>query len=196
MGDMTMSHRVLLFLLLPIGIGIAHGADSAAPRKADTSLFDPVASVVMHPRCINCHQIDWPRQTDRGIRHAQNVVRGTGGKTDRDGGHGYPTLQCTTCHQASNTAETRVPGAPHWQLAPLAMRWEGLSKAQICNALKDADSNGHRHGSEEVIEHVKTDPLVLWAWNPGAKRTRPPLSHPQFVEALETWAKAGMPCPE
>jgi len=39
------------------------------------------------------------------------------------------------------------------------------------------------------------DPLVLWAWDPGAARTMPPLSHAQFLEALEAWVKADMPCP-
>jgi hypothetical protein len=41
---------------------------------------------------------------------------------------------------------------------------------------------------------MKTDPLVLWAWSPGTARSSPPLSHDQFVEVLEAWVKAGMPC--
>jgi hypothetical protein len=40
---------------------------------------------------------------------------------------------------------------------------------------------------------MKTDPLVLWAWAPG-RRALPPLSHEKFVEALEDWVKAGLPC--
>jgi hypothetical protein len=59
--------------------------------------------------------------------------------------------------------------------------------------MKDPARNAGRHTGEEVIEHTKTDPLVLWAWAPG-RRTTPPLSHEKFVEALETWVKAGMPC--
>jgi hypothetical protein len=47
-----------------------------------------------------------------------------------------------------------------------------------------------------VIEHMKTDPLVLWGWNPGAGRTTPPLSQEQLVLALEAWVSAGMPCPK
>jgi len=40
---------------------------------------------------------------------------------------------------------------------------------------------------------MKMEPLVLWAWAPG-RRTTPPLSHENFVEVLEAWVKAGMPC--
>ena len=54
--------------------------------------FDPIASVVMHPRCINCHQDKSPRQTDAKIVHRPLVVRG---KDD----HGAPTQRCQTCHQ-------------------------------------------------------------------------------------------------
>jgi hypothetical protein len=42
---------------------------------------------------------------------------------------------------------------------------------------------------------METDPLVLWAWNPGAGRSKPALSHDEFVRALKIWAEAGLPCP-
>jgi len=171
-------------------------AQLAASAAGGPALFDPVASVVMHRRCLNCHQADAPRQTDRGVRHAQRVVRGTGGANPRDGGHGAPTLQCQACHQTTNTAEGRVPGVAHWSLAPRSMTWEGLSKAQICQQLKDPARNGNRTTAHEMIEHMRVDPLVLWAWNPGANRTTPPLDHASFVKALDAWAAAGMPCPQ
>ena len=56
--------KLLALLLMPL---IAQAGDAA--------LFDPVASVVMGPRCINCHQADAPRQKDWGVIHAQQVVR-------------------------------------------------------------------------------------------------------------------------
>ena len=61
------------------------------------------------------------------------VVRGPDGR-------GTPTLKCSTCHQTVNTAAGRVPGAPHWQLAPRSMVWEG-SDADLCRALKDPAKN-------------------------------------------------------
>jgi hypothetical protein len=161
---------------------------SEAAQTTNPGPFDAVAAVVMHPRCSNCHQLDFPRQRDDAIRHTQLVVRGADG-------HGAPTLQCQTCHQTANTADGRVPGAPNWHLAPLSMVWEGLGKAQICEQLKDPARNGGRRTGEQVIEHMKADPLVLWAWTPGAGRTPPPLSHQRFVQALEAWVGVDMPCP-
>ena len=157
------------------------------PAVASSATFEPVASVLMHPRCLNCHQDQSPRQGDTRNVHLPLIVRG------KDG-HGAPTQQCQTCHQATNTAGGFVPGVADWHLAPLSMLWEGRSKEQICEQLKDPRRNGGRRTGEQVIEHMKVDPLVLWAWSPGAGRTTPPLSHEQFVEALETWVRAGMPC--
>jgi hypothetical protein len=163
-------------------------ACSRSAPPGDPKLFEPIASVLMHPRCINCHQDQSPRQTDQKIRHLPLVVRGPGD-------NGAPTLTCQTCHQETNTADGFVPGVAGWRLAPLSMLWEGLTAAQICEELKDPKRNGGRTGGEAIIEHMKVDPLVLWAWAPGAGRTTPPLSHEKLVEALEAWVHAGMPCP-
>jgi hypothetical protein len=175
--------------LAPLIFVVAACSRSVAAPIADPVLFDPIASVVTHPRCINCHQDDSPGQTDDKIRHRPLVVRGADG-------HGAPTQPCQTCHQATNTADGFVPGVATWHLAPLSMLWEGRTKGQICEQMKDPARNGGRRTGEEVIEHMKTDPLVLWAWTPGAGRTTPPLSHQKFVQALEAWVSAGMPCPQ
>ena len=175
-------------LLLVIVLPIAACSRSQAAPAADPVLFDPIASVVMHPRCINCHQVESPRQTDAKIVHQPLVVRGADD-------HGAPTLPCQSCHQTTNTADGFVPGAANWRLAPLSMLWEGKTKAQICEQMKDPARNGGRRAGEDVIEQMKTDPLVLWGWAPGADRTLPPLSHEKFVEVLEVWVAAGMPCP-
>jgi len=177
---------VAVLSVLPLA---ACGRSEAAEAAASPEPFDAVASVLTHPRCINCHQDESPRQTDAKIFHQPLVVRG------KDG-HGAPTLQCNTCHQATNTADGFVPGVATWGLAPLSMLWEGKTKAQICEQIKDPARNGGRRTGEEVIEHMKHDPLVLWAWSPGANRTTPPLSHDAFVAAAEAWVKAGMPCPK
>ncbi len=178
---------LIIWPIVAAVVVIALGPGRASPT-VDASRFDPIASVVMHPRCINCHQDDSPRQTDRKTRHLPHMVRGADG-------HGAPTQPCQTCHQSTNTADGFVPGVANWHLAPVSMRWEGLTKAQICEQMKDPARNGGRRTGEAVIEHMKTDPLVLWAWNPGGSRTRPPLSHEKLVEALEAWVRAGMPCP-
>jgi hypothetical protein len=172
---------------LIVGLVALAGDGSDPPPVAPSATFDPIARVIMHPRCMNCHQDQSPRQGDAGTVHLPLVVRG---KDD----HGAPTQQCQTCHQTMNTAGGFVPGVPNWRLAPLSMLWQGRSPLQICEQMKDPARNGGRHTGEQIIEHMKTDPLVLWAWTPGIGRTTPPLSHDKFVEALEAWVSAGMPC--
>ena len=179
---------LFVVVLLAVPWATACSRSEAAPA-GDPALFGPIASVLTHPRCINCHQADSPRQTDAKILHQPLVVRGADG-------HGAPTQPCQTCHQTTNSgAGGFVPGAAGWSLAPLSMLWEGRTSAQICEQIKDPARNGGRHSGEEVIEHMKLDPMVLWAWSPGGGRTPPPLSHERFVEAAEIWARAGMPCP-
>jgi len=179
--------RILATLLAALPLA-ACSRGEAAPAPGP-SLFEPIASVVMHPRCINCHQDQSPRQTDSKVLHQPLVVRGTDG-------HGAPSQQCQTCHQATNTADGFVPGVATWHLAPVSMLWEGRTAAQICQQMKDPRRNGGHRSGEDVIQHMKTDPLVLWAWAPGGGRTSPPLSHEQLVASLEAWVSAGMPCPE
>src|SRR5215470_9953936 len=104
---------VLFGLAWSLLAGTACSRSEAAPG-GEPGLFDPIASVLTHPRCINCHQDDSPRQTDRKFRHRPLVVRGAEGR-------GAPTLPCQTCHQDTNTADGFVPGAPGWRLAPLSM---------------------------------------------------------------------------
>lgn len=176
-------------LLAGLTLAASAFAQSPPPYPPKEALFDPIASVVMHPRCLNCHQVEAPRQTDAGIPHTQRVVRGADG-------HGSAALQCATCHQTKNSADGKVPGADHWHLAPITMKWEGMSKAEICEQMKDPARNGNRKTPEQVIEHMRVDPLVLWAWEPGAGRSTPVISHADFLKALQAWADVGMPCPK
>jgi hypothetical protein len=102
-------------------------------------------------------------------------------------------MRCTTCHQSVNTAEGRVPGAPHWHLAPRPMGWEGLSDGELCRSIKDPARNGGR-SVPALVQHMTADALVQWAWNPGA-RTAPPVSQFDFHEAVKRWAVTGAACP-
>ena len=142
-----------IFVPIIVGLFAIASGRGQAPSAAPSPAFDPIASVLMHPRCINCHQDKSPRQTDARIVHQPLVVRG------KDG-HGAPTQPCQTCHQATNTADDFVPGVATWRLAPLSMLWEGRTNRQICEQVKDPARNGGRHTGEEIIEHMKVDPLV------------------------------------
>jgi hypothetical protein len=193
-----------LALLLTVGVGVFASSTQQreahrASRTEGLAAWEQVRSVLVHPRCINCHTaVEYPQQGDARRRHFGNVVRGPDG-------HGVPGLQCGTCHQESNADSTGVPGSHNWHLAPLSMAWQDrndklLSSAAICRALTDRRRN-HNMDGPALVKHNAEDTLVGWAWEPGRDiqgipRTLPPLSRAEFAEATRRWVEAGMPCPQ
>ena len=109
-------------------------------------------------------------------------------------GHGMPGLHCSTCHQPKNQDLAGVPGAPHWHLAPRSMGWEGLDDHDLAETLKDRSKNGDR-SLADLLHHMEKDPLVGWAWEPGANRAAPPISRADFVAAFRRWVDSGAPSP-
>jgi hypothetical protein len=193
---------VVLLLLLGASASIRSAAqnDSGRPSAQAQGLaaWEQVRSVLVHPRCINCHTaVDYPQQGDTRRRHFANVVRGPDGS-------GVPGLQCATCHQESNADSTGVPGSHNWHLAPLSMAWQDrndmpLSSTAICRAVTDRKKN-HDMDGPALLKHHAEDALVGWAWQPGrdihgVARTLPPLSRAEFAQATKRWVDAGMPCP-
>jgi hypothetical protein len=177
---------VVVFFALGTALS-ARGSDESEGAKA----FRDVAAVLLSPRCMNCHPSgEAPLQTDQSRPHAMNVTRAS-----VEAG-----LACSTCHQEKNSEAVGVaggpPGAPHWGLPPrdMPLIFQGLSVSALCANLKNPDKNGHRN-LEAILEHVSRDPLVLWAWAPGGKRTVPPLTHERFVAAAATWVASGGACP-
>lgn len=178
----------------------SHGGSSgglATPQSfdaiADTqtrsaAIFTELGKVLTHARCVNCHPAsDSPRQGDLRRLHQPPVARG-------DDGHGLETMRCGTCHQSANFDPGRVPGHPHWQLAPREMAWEGKTVAEICAQLKDPARNGGRK-VEDLIDHIGKDTLVGWAWAPGFGRAPAPGTQAQAGALVEAWAKSGAACP-
>lgn len=169
------------------------------PEASALAAWDQVYSVLISPRCINCHTAtNYPQQADDRHRHFANVVRGPEGK-------GVPGLNCISCHQEENADSTGVPGGPNWHLAPLSMQWQDLndqplSSADVCRAVTDRSKNENLDGAALLKHHTEAE-LVIWAWNPGRRpdgtmRTLPPISHQEFVAATRTWVEAGTPCPK
>lgn len=114
-------------------------ADIADTQSRSIALFQEAGKVLQHPRCVNCHPVgERPFQGDTMRPHEPLVVRG------KDG-HGAPCMACTTCHGGANFDPARVPGDPHWHLAPASMAWEGKSAGHICNQLKDPAQRQPRH---------------------------------------------------
>jgi hypothetical protein len=190
MGRYGTVRRCLTLLsagLLAVTAAMTATAQTPAQRESSLEAFGRITEVLRHPRCLNCHPSgDSPRQADDRHRHRMLVARGP---DDR----GTPALKCSTCHQTENTADGRVPGAPHWQLAPRSMGWEDLSDADLCRVLKDSRKNKGR-SVQALVEHMTTDALVQWAWSPGA-RTPPAIGQREFHELVRRWAQTGAACP-
>jgi len=159
--------------------------------------FEPIARVLTHPRCLNCHTVtNYPRQGDDRHAHLFLVARGL---DDR----GAVGNRCGECHQGLNQGNG-VPGASNWRLAPLGMAWESqpgvaLSDAALCRRLLDQSRNGNR-SLGQLAQHLETEALVRWAWAPGKNldgkvRESPPLGREQFLQAFRAWQAAGAPCP-
>lgn len=192
-----MKLRPFLVLLTIAGLFSLGSAACNSPDRRDNSVsaseqsqdaFKVVASVLRHPRCLNCHtNTDFVRVGDERMPHRMNVLRGANNK-------GVPGMRCSSCHQAENQNEVGVPGAPHWSAAPLSMGWEGLDDRSLAMALLDTKQNGNRTLAD-LSKHMSTDPLVLWGWNPGEGREQPPVDHDAFVAAFEAWIQNGAVLP-
>jgi len=166
----------------------APGGDAVDAGKR---AFADIARVLQSPRCRNCHPAgNAPLQTDAGVPHAMNISRASVAA-------GVP---CASCHQDRNSEAIHIaggpPGAPHWGLPPAEtpMVFEGKTVTELCEQLKDPARNGRR-SLAMLLDHVAHDPLVLWGWDPGGKRTTPPLSHDKLVAAFTAWAAADGACP-
>jgi hypothetical protein len=163
-------------------------SDAGASREA----FLQVYKVFTSPRCQNCHPTgDSPLQGDDSHVHMQNVKRGSDG-------HGVYGMRCDTCHQSANLAgEHMPPGNPKWSLPSPDHRmvFVGRSPAQLCLQLKDPKQTGDR-SLQQLLEHVSSDDLVGWAWDPGDGRTPPPLSRAETVAQMKIWIDGGAACPQ
>lgn len=162
--------------------------DSVASKKAFLAAY----SVLMHPRCMNCHPVgDAPLQGEDSHIHTMNVQRGPDGK-------GLYALKCSNCHQPENTPGLhQPPGNPNWHLPPADMKmvFEGKSPRELAAQLLEPSLNGHKT-KEQLIEHVTFDKLVVGCWNPGEGRELPPLSHEEFAKQFRTWIETGAYLPD
>lgn len=156
--------------------------DSVASVKA----FADVYSVLMSPRCMNCHPAgDVPLQGDDSHPHTMSPKRG------KDG-HGIYAMKCGNCHQPENTPGLHMPpGNPKWALPPADMKmvFEGKKPRELALQIMDYNRNGHLN-KEQLIEHAR-DTLVKAAWNMGEGRKPPPLTYLEFVKAWDTWIEKG-----
>jgi hypothetical protein len=168
---------------------------SATPdRNAGLQAFAQLERVLLHARCLNCHVPDGPLQGDAKQVHFPLVQRGVDGK-------GVPPLQCATCHATQNSPLAHAPpgldtdGKPGWHMPPAKMKmsWLGLSGPALCKVFREPKTNGGR-SLAMLEEHIVTDHLVAWGWEPGPGRELPPLAKPAFDDQMRLWIRNGAPC--
>lgn len=180
------------------------------PTSTGEASWPAIYSVLTHPRCINCHtSTNYPRQTDERHPHIYGVTRGA--QTGPMANKGSAIRRCLDCHGTENNDFTGVPGTnvngvANWQLAPLDFGWEIVSDTlpntalpgnELCKLIKNY---AKKHTPDSLVNHLYTD-LVEWAFDPGQDvyglpRTKPPLTHPEFIDSVKNWISEGMPCPE
>lgn len=155
-SGMAVNLIVIVLAVIFLTTNSSRGQNATNPADTTRSLayYERIATVLQHPRCMNCHtSTDFPRQGDDGHPHIMQVKRGMSDI-------GTPALPCSTCHQKTNSP-SGVPGNEVWHLAPLRMAWEGLTPGEICRSMTDPAKGGMTH--ERLIEHLATDHLVAWA---------------------------------
>src|SRR6266852_7974198 len=186
-GGNPMRHLAACILAVPL-------LASAADRSAGLRAFAQIERVLLHPRCVNCHVPDGPLQGDAKRVHYPAVQRGVDGK-------GVAPLNCATCHSTQNSPLAHAPpgldtdGQPGWRMPPAKMKmsWFGLSGSKLCKVFRDPGTNGGR--SLAMLEqHMATDHLVAWGWQPGPGRQLPPLDKLAFDEQVGNWIRNGAPC--
>jgi hypothetical protein len=166
-------------------------AATVESKEGPAKAFEVIRMVLQSPRCQNCHiPGDVPLQGDEGKPHGMNVKRG-------EDGRGKTAMRCTNCHQNKNgTLAHTPPGAFDWHLPPPSnpLVFINMPAGELCSHLKDPAKNGGKT-PEQLMEHISKDRLVLWGWDPGPDRTKPPVSHEKFVTDFSKWVAAGLPCP-
>ena len=167
-------------------------SDQAERSRA---LFNEIAKVVTHPRCMNCHPAgEHPLQGADHHDHRPPAYRG-------EGGVGIAGLTCSACHTEKNytlvgtgASYKSIPGHPRWGLAPIEMAWQGKTLSQICQQMKDPARNGGRTLAL-LQEHLAHDDLVGWGWAPGEGREPAPGTQQQLGELAQAWINTGAQCP-
>ncbi len=175
---------------------------AAASRDEGLLAWKRIYDVFTHPRCVNCHvgKDNLPLWTSS----AGSTTQPHGMLIDAgDSRIGAETLQCSSCHQVSKSPNTVPHAAPHtgmiWRLAPVEFQWTDRSSTQVCEQVRNPETNGGRD-PEGLIEHIVHDAEVFgfisWAFDPGPKRSTPPGSLQDHLDDMVIWTSAGMPCPD
>ncbi|MEO1017619.1 MAG: hypothetical protein AAFY56_07990 [Pseudomonadota bacterium] len=159
-----------------------------------------IYGVFSHPRCVNCHvgetNIPLWTSSDGSTTRAHGMRINAG-----DSRIGAETLLCSNCHQTTNKPNTVPHAAPHtgmiWRLAPVEFQWTNRDSLQICEQVRNPETNGGRD-ARGLIDHIVHDAslfgFISWGFDPGPGRSTPPGTIQTHLEDMKIWVSAGMPC--
>ncbi len=204
-------HATTIVLVLSLS-AVVKAADERVeikpPEEGSVSLSQGLKSwsriyeVASHPRCANCHTGPSDRPMWSGPSYGKTRVHGMNIQAGNSR-IGAETILCSTCHtsksedwenaNATDHAAPRV--AMNWSLAPANAHWFGRTSQEICEQLRNPETNGGRD-TLKIAEHLNHDLILHWAWNPGGNREPAPYSLQEHVNDILAWGIAGTPCPE
>src|SRR5690606_29163845 len=76
----------------------------------------------------------------------------------------------------------------------LQMAWIDKSLGEICQQIKDPQRNGGK-SMAQLAEHMASDHLVAYGWNPPEHLAPVPGNQALFGELFQAWIDAGARCP-
>ncbi|MNP45440.1 hypothetical protein D3C76_1393620 [compost metagenome] len=149
------------------------------------------------------------------ISSANNLVLKVEGNKFIKAPNSTQPVNCGGCHlDANGTVIGMPPGAANdlmpgfvWHMPPPTMILSrDMTPQQLCDNWLDPAKNSFlaiRGGRDdlvtfekEFVHHVRDDPLIRWAWEPGPGRTPAPGAHKDFVKAMQLWISKGAKCPD
>ena len=170
---------------------------SGISDKAERSraLFNEIAKVVTHPRCMNCHPAgNHPLQGDDRHEHLPPVPRG-------EAGLGVAGLNCATCHTERNFT---LVGAARPTRAFRAIR-AGASRrskwpGKASRSARSASSSRTRRATADARSRCCTSISRTTTWSRGAGSrakgaSRRRADQKQLGALAQAWIESGAQCP-
>lgn len=160
-----------LWLLVLALLSFNSRAEAVRPP---TRFGDTLFQIFQHERCLNCHQFNSRRSNGKSYTSHRN------------------RYLCENCHRPSLT------GLPEggWIAPNARMDYTGLNARETCELIKRNVGSGDKNAL--LHEHMLHDVRIRWALESGmtlgGRFPAVPGGYWTWKQAVEDWAKSGMPC--
>ena len=167
-------------------------ADQAERSRA---LFNEVAKVVTHPRCMNCHPAgEHPTQGNDQHEHMPPTCAARPASASPGVLLGLPHREELHAgrHRRDATRAFRAIRAGSSRRS----RWRGRASRSARSASSSRTRSATAARSLALLhEHFAKDDLVAWGWAPGEGREPAPGTQQQLGELAQAWIDTGAECP-